>query len=229
MNTVTYILNYLQDFNEASVVFRLIIATLMGAVIGLDRGATKNAAGLRTFTLVCLGSALAQIVDIQCIMLYGSGDPVRLAQGVINGIGFLGVGTIVVTGKSHIRGLTTAATLWTTAVLGISVGSGYLYSSIITFLLILFVVKVMYPLSRKTARKSHDMTLVVEMGSEDAFDRVMDCIQNFDCKVSRIQKQKKNELLVVEIEVELLKSAKRDKIVMELGKFKNVSSVEEIM
>lgn len=229
MNTVTYIFNYLQEFNEVSVVIRLIIATLMGAIIGLDRGATKHAAGLRTFTLVCLGSALAQIVDIQCIMVYGGGDPVRLAQGVINGIGFLGVGTIVVTGKSHIRGLTTAATLWTTAVLGISVGSGYLYSSVITFLLILFVLKVMYPFSRKTAEKSHEMTLAVEVGSEDAFEQVMDYMQSHNCKINRIQKQKKNEVMVVEMDVDFGKNVKHDKIVMELGRFKNVNLVEEIM
>lgn len=229
MNAVVDVLNYLEEFNEVSVLVRLIVATVMGAIIGMDRGATKHAAGLRTFTLVCLGSALAQIVDIRCIMMNGSGDPVRLAQGVINGIGFLGVGTIVVTGKSHIRGLTTAATLWTTAVLGISIGSGYLYSSIITFVLILFVIKVMYGFSRKNAERSHEMTLALEAASDEAFEQVMNYMQNHDCKMSRIQKLKKGEMLVIEMDVEFGKSTRHDKIVMELGRFKDVNSVEEIM
>jgi len=133
MDNFIHIFEYLEEFNFVSIALRLVLATLLGSIIGMERGATRHAAGLRTFTLVCLGAALAQIVDIRCIMTYGVGDPVRLAQGVISGIGFLGVGTIVVTGRSHIKGLTTAATLWTTAVLGICIGAGFLFSWVFKF------------------------------------------------------------------------------------------------
>ena len=96
MGSGTQLLYYLEEYNEVSILIRLVLAALMGSIIGIERGSNKQVAGMRTFALVCVGSALAQIVDIQCIMTYGTGDPVRLAQGVISGIGFLGVGTIVV-------------------------------------------------------------------------------------------------------------------------------------
>lgn len=229
MNGIVEVLNYLEEFNEVSVILRLIIATMMGAVIGMDRGATRHAAGLRTFALVCMGSALAQIVDIRCVMMFGSGDPVRLAQGVINGIGFLGVGTIVVTGKSHIRGLTTAATLWTTAVLGISIGSGYLYSSIITFFMILFVIKVMYRFSRKNDEKSQEMTIALDVTGDESFEKVMKYMEEKKYKISRVQKSEKEEVMAVELDVDFGRGTSHKNVVMDLSKISGVNSVEEVV
>ena len=106
-------LQYLEQFNLLSVFVRLALSTVLGGLIGLERGSHGQPAGLRTFALVCLGATIAMITDEYLVVTYGTGDPARLAAQVISGIGFLGVGTIIVTGKNYVKGLTTAASLWT--------------------------------------------------------------------------------------------------------------------
>ena len=90
-------LQYLEQFNLLSVFVRLALATVLGGLIGLERGSHGQPAGLRTFALVCLGATIAMITDEYLVETYQTGDPARLAAQVISGIGFLGVGTIIVT------------------------------------------------------------------------------------------------------------------------------------
>ena len=206
----------------------MILATVMGGIIGMERGATKHAAGLRTFMLVCLGAALAQIIDMRCVMVYGSGDPMRLAQGVINGIGFLGVGTIVVTGKSHIKGLTTAATLWTTAVLGISIGSGYLYSSIITFALIMLVIKAMAGLSRRQMSRSRMLEISVEFADKDGTKSVVNYLRDHGYNITEMDKKENEDSILLILDVDLGKKMSHAKIIDEIGKLDEVEFIMEI-
>ena len=217
MQSIVDFFYYLEEFNAVSVAVRLILATVMGGIIGMERGATKHAAGLRTFMLVCLGAALAQIIDMRCVMVYGSGDPMRLAQGVINGIGFLGVGTIVVTGKSHIKGLTTAATLWTTAVLGISIGSGYLYSSIITFALIMLVIKAMAGLSRRQMSRSRMLEISVEFADKDGTKSVVNYLRDHGYNITEMDKKENEDSILLILDVDLGKKMSHAKIIDEIG------------
>lgn len=228
MQTVMGFFNYLEEFNEVSVAVRLVVATIMGGIIGMERGATKHAAGLRTFMLVCLGAALAQVISIRCVMQYGFGDPMRLAQGVINGIGFLGVGTIVVTGRSHIKGLTTAATLWTTAVLGISVGSGYLYASIITFALIMLVIKVMAGISRKQIQYNRMLQVKVEFAENDGTKGVISYLREHGYRITDMDKKVGEESILLSLELDLGKKVNHDLVLEELGKLEEVDFVTEI-
>lgn len=120
------IINYLESFNQVSIIIRLVLATLFGGIIGIEREAKRHSAGFRTFTLVCLGSALATIVNLYLWDITGNTDTARISAAVVSGVGFLGVGTIIVTSRNQVRGLTTAATLWATAALGIALGAGML-------------------------------------------------------------------------------------------------------
>ena len=228
MQSIVEFFNYLEEFNAVSVAVRLILATVMGGIIGMERGATKHAAGLRTFMLVCLGAALAQIIDMRCVMVYGSGDPMRLAQGVINGIGFLGVGTIVVTGKSHIKGLTTAATLWTTAVLGISIGSGYLYSSIITFALIMLVIKAMAGLSRRQMNRSRMLEISVEFAGKDGTKSVVKYLRERGYHITEMDKKENEDSILLSLDIDLGKKMSHAKVLDEIGKLEEVEFVMEI-
>lgn len=228
MKAVMDFLNYLEEFNEVSVAVRLVLAAVMGGIIGMERGATKHAAGLRTFMLVCLGAALAQIIDMRCVMRYGSGDPMRLAQGVINGIGFLGVGTIVVTGRSHIKGLTTAATLWTTAVLGISIGSGYLYSSVLTFALIMIVIRVMAGISRKQMQHNRLLRVKVEFDGNDGTRSVIAYLREHGYRISEMDKKKQDNNILLSLDIDLGKRINHDKIIEELDRLEEVDFVTEI-
>ena len=228
MHAIMNFFEYLEQLNAVSVAVRLVLSAIMGGIIGMERGATKHAAGLRTFMLVCLGAALAQIIDMRCVLLYGIGDPMRLAQGVINGIGFLGVGTIVVTGRSHIKGLTTAATLWTTAVLGISIGSGYIYSSIITFALIMIVIKAMAGISHKQMQYNRLLRVKVECVGKDGVKNVMTYIREHGYRISEMDKTKDESNILLSLDIDLGKRIQHDIIIEELDKLEEVDFVTEI-
>ncbi|MBE5864897.1 MAG: MgtC/SapB family protein [Lachnospiraceae bacterium] len=229
MQAVMDFMNYLEEFNELSVAVRLILAAVMGGIIGMERGATKHAAGLRTFMLVCLGAALAQIIDMRCVLMYQLGDPMRLAQGVINGIGFLGVGTIIVTGRSHIKGLTTAATLWTTAVLGISIGSGYLYSSIITFILIIIVIKLMAGFSRKQMLHNRQMQIKMEVVDNDGAKKVIAFLREQGYRVTELDKKHNEDNLLLNMDLDLGRRVNHDKVIEALSALEEVDFAMEIL
>ncbi len=122
-------------------IVRLVLAAVLGALIGVERQSLSRPAGLKTYTLVCVGSALVMIVSIDMFETYKhwvTVDPGRIAAQVVSGIGFLGAGTILREGVS-IKGLTTAAGLWVVACIGLAVGSGMYTASIVTTVIILLV------------------------------------------------------------------------------------------
>ena len=126
------------EINLLSVSLRLILALLFGGIIGLERGSNRHPAGFRTHILVCVGAALAMMTNQFILQQFDTGDPARLGAQVITGVGFLGVGTILVTGRHKIKGLTTAAGLWASACLGLAIGIGF-YSGAIVAALIIFI------------------------------------------------------------------------------------------
>lgn len=151
--------------DTVSILLRLLLAMLLGGLIGFERERSNHAAGLRTHILVCLGSTLIMLLSI-----YGFSDfvdeinvridPARLATAVITGIGFLGAGTILFTGKS-ITGLTTAASIWVVGAVGLAVGAGFYFASIVSTVLILLNLVVFNKLEQRYIRgsKLHLITL----------------------------------------------------------------------
>lgn len=115
---------------ELCMVLRLVVASLLGAVMGFERMRKMRAAGLRTYILVSVGSAMAMITGWYVANITGYSDPARVAAQVISGIGFIGAGTIMMTGYHRVRGLTTAAGLWATACMGLAVGTGFYIGAI---------------------------------------------------------------------------------------------------
>ena len=121
-----------------TIVLRLVLAMTMGALIGNERAKHGQSAGLRTHLLVCLGSALTSLTSVYLAEVMGSeGDITRISAQVISGIGFLGAGMIMVKHNNVIKGLTTAAGVWTTSIIGIALGYGFYVGAIITFVLFL--------------------------------------------------------------------------------------------
>ena len=98
----------MRELTLASIVLRILLAVFLGGVIGLERGMKNRAAGLRTYMLVCMGSCIVMVTNQYIYQAYGTGDPVRMGAQVVSGIGFLGAGSIIVTARNQIRGLTTA-------------------------------------------------------------------------------------------------------------------------
>ena len=122
----------LTEFNALSVAVRLLLACLLGGLIGLERGRHGRAAGLRTHILVCIGAAMTSLMSLYVSCQLGiTGDVFRIPAQVISGIGFLGAGTILVRNKSVVTGLTTAAGVWCTASIGVAVGYGFYEGALI--------------------------------------------------------------------------------------------------
>ncbi len=125
--------------SDSTIILRLFLAALLGGLIGFERETHGRAAGLRTHILVCVGSALIMLVSIHASRL-GPGirsyDPTRIAAGVVTGLGFLGAGTII-RFKASVKGLTTAASLWTAGAIGLAIGSGFHKAAIITTAIVL--------------------------------------------------------------------------------------------
>ena len=133
------ILDFFTELNTLSIALRLVLATLLGSLVGVERANKRYAAGIRTFALVCLGSALATITGLYLSELSNySADIARIPAQLLCGIGFLGAGTIIVTDRRQVRGLTTAAGLWVTAAMGIAVGAGFIWAALVCFILMIF-------------------------------------------------------------------------------------------
>ena len=135
---------------------RLLLAGILGGLIGFERETKRREAGLRTHILVCLGSALIMLTSIYLFDTYknagGSIDPTRIAAGAVTGIGFIGAGAIM-RNRETIRGLTTAASIWVVSAIGLSVGCGFLFAGYITTFMVLVVLFVLRRIESWIVRK----------------------------------------------------------------------------
>ena len=120
---------------ELILVGRLILSTILSSIVGFEREKQSKPAGLRTYMLVCLGSCLITIISLSF-----ENDPARIASGIITGIGFLGAGAIIAQG-TNVKGVTTAASLWVIAAVGLCVGVGEYLLAIATTVLIYLILK----------------------------------------------------------------------------------------
>ena len=155
--------------NALDLMLRLVVALVLGAMVGLERERQERAAGLRTVTMVSLGSCLFTIVGA-----YGfpNTDPSRVAAQIVTGIGFLGAGTIFLR-KDLVRGLTTAATIWAVAAIGMASGTAQYFIAAFTTLLILSVLMVLKPIEKRFFKRPNEaqVSLIVPR-SEGEIERV---------------------------------------------------------
>ena len=171
---------YMRDFNLVSIITRLVLALLFGGIIGLERGRQRRAAGLRTHILVCVGAALTAMVGFYARDMLGitNSDPLRVSAQVISGIGFLGVGTIMVKGRFQIVGLTTAAGLWVTAAIGISLGTGFYEGALIAFLLSIFTIMVMNKIERHINEHHTSFGVYIELKTDNSIRSTIDFLKS---------------------------------------------------
>ncbi|WP_409227865.1 MgtC/SapB family protein [Gudongella sp. SC589] len=139
------------------VLARLLISALLGGIIGIEREASNRPAGFRTHILVSVGSTLIMLVSMYAVPQ--PADRARIAAQVVSGIGFLGAGTILRTGN-HIRGLTTAASLWVCAGIGLAVGSGYYFGGVVTAMIVLISLVVLSKVEKNVLRGANRLVKV---------------------------------------------------------------------
>lgn len=181
-------LEYLREMNMVSIVFRIVLAIVVGGVLGLERGRKNRPAGFRTYILVCLGAALVMMTNQYVYIEFNASDPVRLGAQVISGIGFLGAGTIILTGRNQIKGLTTAAGLWTSACLGLAVGIGFYEGAILGAVAIVFTVSGLQRFDTWMRRRSKYLDVYIEYnGAKSTFSEFLQYAKEHHFDVTNIQ------------------------------------------
>lgn len=170
-----FLLKLLNQFNVISVIVRILLAMLLGGLIGIEREKSKRPAGFRTHILVCVGACMTALIGL--FVWYEMGDvtdPVRISAQVISGIGFLGVGTIMVKEHDHITGLTTAAGLWTTAAIGIACGYGFYSAAFVCTLVVAVTSAILFKLEKGTRKRNCVRSIYLEIAGTEYVNEYTD-------------------------------------------------------
>ncbi|MBR6643360.1 MAG: MgtC/SapB family protein [Lachnospiraceae bacterium] len=211
---------------------KLSLAMLCGGILGMERGKKNRPAGFRTYMLVCVGATLVMLTNQYMCELYGTGDPARLGAQVISGIGFLGAGTIIVTGRNRVKGLTTAAGLWADACVGLAIGVGFFSGAIIGCVLILLVMSVLHRLDDRMAAHTRNMDLYIEFQKMSDLGSFMAKMKEWGMKISEIEMTKSNSAedigVAVLLTVKLEKKRPHTEIIELFSQLEGVRYLEEI-
>lgn len=217
------------SFSE--ILIRLALASLFGALIGLERERKDWAAGLRTHMLVSVGSCLIMIVSAFGFAdILGtehvSLDPSRVAAQVVSGIGFIGAGTILFLKQGAVRGLTTAAGLWTVAAIGLATGGGLYFAAGATTIIALIILWVLQPIERAYSKRFKHKTLrVVTTLDADTTSLLNDLFNRFQTKITDFSLNRLGDEFVYQMKID---NSNLDSIDDLLHELKKNSSVKEI-
>ncbi len=228
---IQYIVHdFMQNHYYFSIFLRLTMAMLMGAAIGYERAVKKSTAGLRTFSIVCSAAAFTMIINEHLVALYGTGDAARLAAQVISGIGFLGMGSIILTSRNQVRGLTTAATLWATAILGIAIGAGMLPASLIAFGIMLFTTAILYHISQHLEHYNRYITIYLEVDKTAGLQQIIETLTGQGYEVVQLQKHKSSPEgdLTLQLDLNLNGKYLHSNIIYHLGQMECIHYIEEV-
>jgi len=213
------------------VLLRLLLAAGLSGIIGFEREFHGRAAGFRTHILLCIGSTLVMLTSMHIFDLYYTkvaADPARIAAGVITGIGFLGAGTIM-HAKSAVRGLTTAASLWVVAGIGLAVGSGLYFGAIVTTILTMVALMVFARLEHAMIRKDWYRTVIIEAKEDiDQLKAIREILG--DCRTEitdfEIERAKESANMILKLGLKLYETKCADRIIEDVGRLADVKSVK---
>ena len=177
----------LREVTWISVIVRIVVAFVLGGILGVERGLKQRPAGLRTYMLVCVGACIIMLTNQYIFQVFKTGDPVRMGAQVVSGIGFLGAGTIIVTKHSQIKGLTTAAGLWAAAAVGLATGIGF-YEAAITGAVVIFItLTLLSRLDMRMHRKSRFFDIYIELPRQISLGAFINDARQKDIVVEDLQ------------------------------------------
>lgn len=181
------VFNGLRDLTVFTVIFRVLLATLCGALVGIERSYNNRAAGFRTHMLVCIAASIAAMTGIYLYIYEGiPTDPSRLPAQIISGLGFIGGGTIFVTSRKSVIGLTTAAGLWASGIVGLCIGGGFYEGGILAAFMIICAETRFFGLVPKV-RHLDDFTIAVNYVHTEALDRTMRFLKDHRMRIRNLQ------------------------------------------
>ncbi|MCR1898111.1 MgtC/SapB family protein [Irregularibacter muris] len=209
---------------------RLLLALLLSGLIGYEREYTNKPAGFRTHILVCTGATIVMMISIRMYELYQLSprlDPTRLGAQVISGIGFLGVGTIIREGDS-VKGLTTAASIWTIGCIGLSIGAGlYILSLLSTFFVFLALVVFNKAELLYISKKRFQHVVVITVNESGQLQKISDKINSLNIKVNNIEMiTSEKDNIKFDFLLKLPSSVSGEEFVQEISALEEVLSVK---
>ena len=221
---------------------RLIVAAACGGVIGLERGKKNRAAGFRTYILVCVGAALTMVLSTYMFNMekvwrtvannFPTTDISRFGAQVINGIGFLGAGTIIVTGRQQVKGMTTAAGLWASACMGLSIGAGFYLGALIGCALIIITIVFFTKIESFILSHSRNINLYVEFEDIDDLSKIVERIRDREVRIFDVEitkgKYSETKFPNAIFSLRLPKKLPHSALITEIASVEAVRSIEEL-
>ncbi len=215
----------MEEIEFTDMLLRMGLSLILGGIIGFERERDSQPAGLRTHMILVVGACLAMMLSLN-IAYEGGGDPARLAAQVVSGIGFLGAGAILRSGF-NVKGLTTATTLWTMAIVGLAVGMGYYAVAAITTLLLMIVLSVLDIIEKRFVRINVIRNITIEVHDHKGIvrdvrktmARIADQVITFS-----IQKSIKSKSLRLEIVARFNRSDKIENMVEQISEIEGVKA-----
>lgn len=205
---------------------------ICGGIIGLERSRKNRPAGFRTYMIVCLSSALVMMTNQYIYNNFIGSDPARLGAQVISGIGFLGAGTIMVTSRSQIKGLTTAAGLWASACLGLAIGVGFYTGAVIVALFVFIIITFFKKIDYLLALNNKNINIYTSFKSIEQLDKFIIFCNLSDFKVRNIEITKDTVLHEVSV-IAIITLEAKDRInhidvIQKLNSFEGLIHIEEL-
>ena len=222
----------LRDVSMASVCLRMVLSALCGGAIGVEREFKRRPAGFRTHILICLGAAMTTLTGQYLFLVMGYyTDVARLGAQVIAGVGFIGAGTIIVTKHQRVKGLTTAAGLWTAAIVGLSFGAGFYEGGLFTTALILLAELVFSRWEYRILSNTPEVNLYMEYAGKSCLEEVLKLYREQNVKILNMEitrsagSEKHNACVIFLLRLRKLRA---EQLVARLNAVQGVLSVEEL-
>lgn len=238
------LLYYLRELNIHSLLLRLLLAVLVGGMIGLEREMKRRPAGFRTYMLVSLGAALTMILgqyyNTMLDTLWQAAaqrignrvDVARFGAQVINGVGFLGAGTIIVTGHQQVKGLTTAAGLWASACMGLAIGVGFYECVLVGFFMIFFSMRLLPAIERAILSRARNVNVYIEMDNIEIFGNVVNRLKAEGLSVYDMEIEKQQREAEVQINalfsLRMPRKMQHAEVLAALSTLDGIRTVEEL-
>lgn len=221
-----------RDLSLLSVIVRIIVTVIIAGVLGYERGSKNRPAGLRTHILVALGACIVMMTNQYVYQAYETGDLVRMGAQVVSGIGFLGAGTIIVTRRNQIKGLTTAAGLWASACVGLAAGLGLYEVAVVGAFVVYFALKMLHRLDFRMKSKSKELEIYVELKDKTSLADFIRYAHEKDIELSDLQMEHDNfsgdDSVAFVVTVKSNNSQTRPEILTMMREIKSVVYIEEL-
>ena len=241
---MTLWMSYLRELNMCSMMLRVVLAMLVGGIVGFEREKKGRPAGFRTYMLVAVGATLTVILSQYLDFMLNTRwanvsqeigiktDLSRFGAQVINGVGFLGAGTIIVIGKQEVKGLTTAAGLWASACMGIAIGAGFYECMVMGTLLIIFSMKLLPLIETVVMRRARNMSIYVGMDRMENLGSVVAYLKASGIKIVDVEIEKSAaehlEQVNALFSIRLPKQFKHTEVLAKIATMDGILAIEEV-